>query len=156
MQNFLNNLSNEPIKEFSGKIIAIIHRFDDLEELEQIAKISVWTNYKKAHNGEGKPESYYISCIKNAITNAFTRSPVFEALDDFERDLQSFDTPETIAQQKECLEKLYNKKTRSYQMLLASALEGLSHEEIASKFNCRIRDVTTNIYNAERLIGVNL
>lgn len=131
-------------------------RFNDLEDLEQIARITIWKNYKKAHNGEAKPESYYISCIKNAIMNNFTRAPVFESLNDFERDLQHHDTPENIVQQKEIINKLYNKKTRSYQMLLASAFEGLSHEEIAEKFNCRIRDVTTNIYNAKRLIGVSL
>ena len=129
--------------------------FNDLEELEQIARICVWKNYKKAHSGEGKPESFYISCIKNAIMNNFTRSPAFESLDDFGRDLQHHDTPEHIAQQKEVINNLYNKKARSYQMLLASAFEGLSHEEIAEKFKCKIRDVTVNIYNAKKLIGVS-
>lgn len=41
-------------------------RFEDLDELEQIARITIWKNYKEAHNGQGKPESYYISCIKKA------------------------------------------------------------------------------------------
>ena len=160
---FDNNIISKELTDMNTIIKWTVHymankfgRYDDLEELEQIARITIWKQYKRAHNEKGRPESYYISCIKNAIRNSLTYTPVFDKLDDFERDLKSYDTPETIAVQNEVINKLYNKKTRSYQMLLASALEGLSHEEIADKFNCRIRDVTTNIYNAKRLIGVML
>ena len=125
----------------------------DLDELEQIARITVWKQYKKAHDGKGKPENFYITCIKRAIKNSLGKTPVFEKLDDFERDLKNLETPETVAMQKEVLNKLYSKPTRSYQMLLASAFEGLSHKEIADKFKCTVRDVTANIYNAKKLIG---
>lgn len=158
---FDNDIISQELADMNKIIKWTVHymankfgRYDDLEELEQIARITVWKNYKKAHNGEGKPESFYISCIKNAITNSFTRTSVFEKLDDFERDLQHYDTPEHIAQQNEIINNLYSKKARSYQMLLASALEGLSHEEIAEKFKCKIRDVSVNIYNAKKLMGV--
>ena len=47
---------------------------------------------------------------------------------------------------------LKEKKARSFKMLVESELDGLSHSEIAKRFNCSVRDVTANIYNAKRLM----
>lgn len=155
-----NNVISKELNDMNKIIKYSVHQMakvypflNDLDELEQIARITVWMQYKKAHDGKGKPENFYITCIKRAIKNSFNRTPVFERLDDFERDLQDFNSPENIVLQKEVVNKLYSKTTRSYQMLLASAFEGLSHKEIADKFKCTVRDVTANIYNAKRLIG---
>lgn len=154
-----NKIISKELKEmnrvikFSVNQMAKFYPFlTDLDELEQIARITVWKQYKKAHDGKGKPENFYITCIKRAIKNSLSKTPIFDKLDDFERDLRDFDNPENIVLQKEVLNRL-NKPTRSYQMLLASAFEGLSHKEIADKFKCTVRDVTANIYNAKKLIG---
>lgn len=130
----------------------MIPSLTDTSELEQIARITIWENYNAAHNGKGKPENYYISAIKHAILNSLRKTWVCENIDDFERSLGFYDTPERILERKQAVKEILARSAKSYKMLLASTLSGLTHREIAEKFKCTARDVTVNIYNAKKLI----
>lgn len=134
----------------------MIPSLTDTSELEQIARIAIWENYNKAHNGKAKPANFYISCIKHAIMRSLRKERICENIDDYASMLGFYDTPERIVERKQLVNKLTARSATSYKILLASTLCGLSNKEIARKFKSTPRAVTVNIYNAKKLIKESL
>ena len=119
------------------------------DEYKQLCMISIFKNYKRANNGEGSKLSFYYKVFRHTFMNWLKERCVFESIDDYHFQISA--APEEIAIINEEIKAIRQKKATSIKILLDHSF-GLSMAELTKKYKMDERGITTNIYNARKML----
>lgn len=136
--------------------------FDDFF---QMARITIWKAYHEANNDKGSVLSYYASAIRRGFykllndeykkgNNDVEVLSLDEFFDNFEK--MPSEQTEMYPLFDKFVSALKDKKARSYKILCDVEIDGLTHQQAAKKYGLTVRDITTNLYNAKKLMKKEL
>ena len=150
------------------KVLAGKYKKEYFDEMLQEARIVLWQVLGRANRNliKGKLSTYLYKAVKNElmtywrrkIKNKFYQIYENEQLEDREKFYKLYTEPNRDAQI-DCqsalgniLKSSKNTYVRSKKMLFELVYNDNTFEQIASKYNCTIRDVSANIYNAKKML----
>lgn len=138
---------------------------DSFESFFQMARIAIWKAFNEAHNQKGSALSYYASAIRHNYYKLLrdeyrhgTDEPEVLSLDDYQENYDRIASDQTDFNP--LLEKLVSalkeKKARSFKILCDIEIDGLTHQQAAQKYGLSVRDISTNLYNAKKIMKKEL
>ena len=142
-------------------ILSYLEESGEAEEILQDVFLSVWENRKNLQSGKSV-KSYLFRIAVNKVYNHLKRKVVerkyqyyltyneITSENDIEDKIYFNELKETIDQ---ILSQLPDKQRKIFQL---NRLEGMSHAEIAKKFNISVRTVENQIYRASKFIKSKL
>ena len=152
-------------KQNVKKIIRLITKEEENEDLEQEVYVKVWKNsarYKEQGSISGWINTIAKNVSKDYLKSAYRKRQNLTTSDEnvlvLIKDKKS--TPENLLikteRQKQILKAINNLKPKFKEVILLCEVEGYSYEECSKKLKCPLGTIKSRIYNAKKELAEKL